>query len=306
MRQAGNALLALAALLFLLPVLHAATQEDPRPFPVPEIGGEEIRAVLEAPPGPPHAPRDLNPAAMQESFQEAAWRLRTANAEQCTGRYRGASPGFTVQSKTWRDAPAVTHLIADGPAARGGLQAGDQTQAFGEFEIRPWHTRVRILREVRDRSLAALESGTPLKIRILRNGEEQTLEIRPVPACRIDIRFLQNEEEQEAYYRHWMKDIFLSAGMIRTTESQDQLLAVLGHELAHALLRHTRKPWGSATRMRKQELEADVYGLQLALAAGARPEAAIRFWKNALLSSRERKDQKWIAERIATLQKFTN
>lgn len=107
-------------------------------------------------------------------------------------------------------------------------------------------------------------------------------------------------------------------GMVELAENQDQLAAVIGHEIAHVLARHHAERISqhfatqtgvqlvgamagpqSATRQqlmgllglgaqvgillpysRAQESEADVYGLDLMARAGFDPRAAVTLWEN--------------------------
>jgi predicted Zn-dependent protease len=83
--------------------------------------------------------------------------------------------------------------------------------------------------------------------------------------------------------------ICVFAGLLRIVENDDQLAAVIAHEVAHALAHHAserlaRERAGngllrSLSFDREQELEADHIGIFLMTFAGYDPEQAVAFWQ---------------------------
>jgi metalloendopeptidase OMA1, mitochondrial len=83
------------------------------------------------------------------------------------------------------------------------------------------------------------------------------------------------------------------SGLLKVVESDDQLAAVLGHEVAHALAHHSSERLAEQRRQgrgvmaalrekafdRSQESEADHIGLFLMTFAGYDPQQAVVFWK---------------------------
>jgi metalloendopeptidase OMA1, mitochondrial len=83
------------------------------------------------------------------------------------------------------------------------------------------------------------------------------------------------------------------AGLLKVVENDDQLAAVLGHEVAHALAHHASERLAEERRDgqgvlaalrekafdRRQESEADHIGLFLMTFAGYDPNQAVAFWK---------------------------
>src|SRR5512140_3205905 len=63
-------------------------------------------------------------------------------------------------------------------------------------------------------------------------------------------------------------------GLLKVVRNDDQLAAVIAHEIAHALAHHT-----SERNARAQESEADHIGLFLMTFAGYDPDEAVVFWK---------------------------
>ena len=84
----------------------------------------------------------------------------------------------------------------------------------------------------------------------------------------------------------------LSSGLVQRVESDDELAAVLAHELSHNILRHKvrlneagvkrgllRYFGKNASRIKQTEIEADRLSVHLLFRAGYAPEAAEAFWR---------------------------
>ena len=91
--------------------------------------------------------------------------------------------------------------------------------------------------------------------------------------------------------------IVVFTGIMNHVENDDQLAAVLAHEIAHALAHHSservaREQAGGGSGLgglrndRMQEKEADHIGLFLMTFAGYDPDAAVHFWEKMERSSR--------------------
>jgi predicted Zn-dependent protease len=76
---------------------------------------------------------------------------------------------------------------------------------------------------------------------------------------------------------------------LKVVQNDDQLAAVIGHEVAHALAHHVSERLAREQRVRsgllrlsfdrQQELEADHIGIFLTAFAGYDPEQAVVFWE---------------------------
>ncbi len=84
--------------------------------------------------------------------------------------------------------------------------------------------------------------------------------------------------------------IVVFTGIMRFAENEDQLAAVLAHEISHALAHHASERvareqsrggsgLGGLRNDRMQEAEADHIGLFLMTFAGYNPDAAVHFWE---------------------------
>lgn len=69
--------------------------------------------------------------------------------------------------------------------------------------------------------------------------------------------------------------IVVYTGLLDLGLTDDELAAVLGHEIAHSLREHLREVFGNRQQF---ELEADLIGVELAARAGYDPRAAMTLW----------------------------
>jgi hypothetical protein len=136
----------------------------------------------------------------------------------------------------------------------------------------------------------ALRRG-PMQVEALRpDGTRVALSLRGRPACESRFEIAPDEDEQ-AYADG--DAITLTQGMGRyTNDSDDELAAVLAHELGHNLLRHISREEEAGTPRdytrylnryarvsRKMEEEADRMSVWLLAIAGYNPEAPVLFWQ---------------------------
>lgn len=127
----------------------------------------------------------------------------------------------------------------------------------------------------------------------------------------------------------------VNTGMFDVAKNQDQLAAVLGHEIAHVVFRHSNERASTSTLAdtglsvvnayvganatasssklimsalglgaqvgvllpfsRKHESEADTYGQQLMAKAGFDPAAAVTLWRNMDQASKGQRPPQWLS-----------
>jgi predicted Zn-dependent protease len=157
--------------------------------------------------------------------------------------------------------------------------------------------------EVLDES-KVLPRNSPQTQRVRRVGERiaETVTIEPlmseihlhVKEYRFEWEFNTLEDRQVNAFCLPGGKVAVFTGLLHVAEDDDQLAAVLGHEIAHALAHHSNERLARQMREggglmaalrdraydRQQESEADHIGVFLMTFAGYKPEAAVTFWKH--------------------------
>lgn len=131
-------------------------------------------------------------------------------------------------------------------------------------------------------------------------------------------------------------NIFVFKGLLDFVKSDNELAAVLGHEMAHVILRHgaEKVSWAMLSQLgenlllsqvspvnrslaaelydlgvnvafllpysRKQEEEADIVGLLIMMRAGYNPEGAIKLWKKMVKKFEDREPPEWLSDHPAS------
>lgn len=244
--------------------------------------------------------------SLDERVARVAWRLSEANASLCPAVRLSA--GWALHSaKQYSedlrphagerfglrgDLPGVLSAPPGSPAAAAGFRAGDlllsadgRPLAAGEQAGPPsWNGLGRNLRVVDE----ALADGDA-RFRVQRGAETLELAVRPERACGYDVQ-LNPSDELNA--RADGRRLFISTALAGFAASDDELAVILGHELAHHVLRH--RHWSEAGGAARQandaawvaeggqggaEEQADRVGLYLAARAGYDPAVAAPFWR---------------------------
>lgn len=192
--------------------------------------------------------------------------------------------------------PGVLTVIAETPAARAGLVAGDVLLAVNgrplptgasvaaEPKREKWR---RLADEAEDELEKALREG-PADLRIWRQGREIGLRLGSIPACLGRVR-LARSTQVNAFATG--RTVVMTLAMLSFLRSEDELAVVLGHEMAHNIFHHRaiRSEEGilrglgiKPSAVWKREEAADRFGLRLMAAAGYDLNAAIPFWRRYL------------------------
>jgi len=188
----------------------------------------------------------------------------------------------------------------------GGTGPGHRPQRLAlspEEELEVGRQAYReVLSEFRGRILPA-DSEEVKRARAVASRIAQTTRIRPL------LREINIVPQVEGYPFEWevnvvRKDdinafalptgkIIVFDGLLKFARDDDELAAVLGHEIAHALAHHASERiareqatggglggiFGSLKFDRQQESEADHIGAFLMTFAGYNPDGAVRFWR---------------------------
>lgn len=244
--------------------------------------------------------------ALDERVARVAWRLSEANAGLCPAVRLSA--GWALHSARQYsqdlrphaksrfgligDLPGVLAVPPGSPAATAGLAPGDLLLAVNDSELQAgdggdapaWEGLERNVRAVD----AALARGAAAFT--VQRGENRTrVEVTPRRACGYEVQ-LNPSDELNA--RADGRRLFISTALAGFAENDDELALILGHELAHHVLRHrhwnemggaARQPndaaWQGEGGEGNAEQQADRVGLYLMARAGFDPAVAAPFWR---------------------------
>lgn len=242
--------------------------------------------------------------AQDELIARVGYRLVTANAELC-GRRTPASGlllhgleqydrAYAADAKRFfalGDDPAVLAVVPGSPADRAGVRSGDTLAAINGAPVpavRPGGKPFDRMEAVLDRFDQALVAG-PVTLDLMRGGEALRVRFAGAPACATRFQVKLSEKMNAAADGNYVE---VNSGFLPEFENEDELAAIVAHELAHNILRHravldaqgvSRGIFGrfgkNARRIRATEIAADRYSLTLMANAGYRPAAAAEFWR---------------------------
>lgn len=190
------------------------------------------------------------------------------------------------------DRPGVLAVPPGSPADVTGLRVGDLILAVNgqplergprrtEPSFEGLESNVRVLDEALKRGLTRLT--------IRRGNSEREIILSPRRACGYEVQ-LNPSDELNA--RADGRRLFISTALAGFAANDDELAVILGHELAHHVLRH--RHWndagGSARQTNEEaweaeggegnaEQQADRVGLYLMARAGFDPAVAPPFWR---------------------------
>jgi hypothetical protein len=192
--------------------------------------------------------------------------------------------------------PGVLTVLADTPAARAGLVAGDVLLAVNgrllptgaSIAAEPRREKWRRFADEAEAELETALRRGPADLRVLREGREVALRLGSLPACLGRVR-LARSTQVNAFATG--RTVVMTTAMLRFLRSDGELAVVLGHELAHNVFGHRqmRNEEGilrglgiKPSAVWKREEAADRFGLRLMSAAGYDLGAAIPFWRRYL------------------------
>lgn len=243
---------------------------------------------------------------LDQRVARVAWRLSEANADLCptvrlsagwalhsARQYSPAlRPHAVARFSLEGDLPGVLSAPSGSPAEAAGLRIGDLLLAVDGRPLSAgttegpaqWDGLEANLRVV-DSALAAGSAA----FRIRRDSQDIDVRVRPRRTCGYEV---QLDPSDELNARADGRRLFISTALAGFSESDDELAVILGHELAHHVLRHRLwKDTGGAARRSNEgawraeggeggaEQQADRVGLYLAARAGYDPAVAAPFWR---------------------------
>jgi beta-barrel assembly-enhancing protease len=234
-----------------------------------------------------------------------AYRLLTANLALCDTR--APQTGFAIHDaqqyapSVREDAmrhfglgaePAVLTVAPGSPAERAGLRKDDALIAISGQRLVAELPRGKASFVGVERATALLDrafaSGSAV-LTVRRNGAVAEVTVTPEPGCASRVALIPSTQLNAAADGIHVQ---LTSAIADYAANDDELAAVIAHELAHNILRHRatldaagvpsgffRKLGKNAARVRATEEEADHVGLYLLAHAGYDLEAALAFWQ---------------------------
>jgi hypothetical protein len=235
-------------------------------------------------------------AAQDLRLATIGYRIASANAPFCEEKTR--NPGWVLHS--YRQYPdrdvaraafsfptpvAISAIVPGGPADHAGLKAGLGIYDFNEPGEIWWGGELQVhkpsyeLIDNINRSIAQLlATGKPITISFLSNNTaaEKDYQINAQPICASDF-WVDSRAKKDAGADG--EKIRVTSGLIDFLSNDDELAAVVGHELAHNQLGHPMQTKSRVKRERANEIAADQLSVWLLANAGYDPRAAIRLWQ---------------------------
>ncbi|HVI98830.1 MAG TPA: M48 family metallopeptidase [Sphingomonas sp.] len=249
---------------------------------------------------PPDTSQDAALAGLRAAdlrLATIAYRLMTANLALCDRR--AGATGLVLHAldsydSGVRDAArrtfgfespiAVEAVVPQSPAAAADIRANDSVPAIGATAL----AGDKALDRARA-ALAAVPPGGALTLTLLHAGATRTATITTVPACagRAELRVTADLNAATDGLV-----LQVDSAMLNLIGEDDQLAALVAHELAHIVLRHPERLTAAhvsrgmfsifgrnARLIRQTEIEADRLSVVLLANAGYDPMAAARLWR---------------------------
>lgn len=258
------------------------------------------------------------------------WRLSLGSAALCdrleagTGMQLHTLDQFDAESRGdaqkhfgFATPVAIEGVVPGSPAERAGLKPDDSLVRVGSVEIaalpgKPVTTDRLVAAQL---AIADLPADAPIEIDLLRAGAPVQVTLQPVPVCKSRFEMLISSAWSAS-----ADGTMVQIGSRFVEEySEDELAAVMAHELSHNVLRHRERleargvsfgmlsGFGKNVKyFRQTELQADLLSVYLLANANYPLGATISFWRKFGPSKaggilRSRSHPAW-RDRIATLE----
>lgn len=235
-----------------------------------------------------------------------AYRLATRNVEVCAQhavlgglvlhnlaqyapRYRDAA---RREFKLDDHRPGVQAVVPSGPADLAGVREDDVIESINDVAVPaaplPGDSSYLTLDDTLSTLEKALEQG-PVRLRVRSETGVRDVTIEGAPGCASRVELVPGNKVEAASDGRIAE---VSGALVTFVRNDDELAVMIGHEMAHNILRHTERlesagvrhhplltTGRNAARLRASELDADYLGLYLAARAGYDVTVAIGLWK---------------------------
>jgi beta-barrel assembly-enhancing protease len=215
-----------------------------------------------------------------------SWRMQTANVALCPtkaaisglalhalSQYRTGQRAAATAQFGLRDRVGVAAVAPGSAADRAGLKIGDALlvvdgQATPTVGANVGYAPVGQVETMLDAALA----NAPAELEIQRQGGvEERIALTGDTGCASRIQIIAGGAINAAADGQYVQ---INAAMLNFAASNDELAVIVGHELAHNILRHR----ALKTPSKQAEYAADRMGVWLMARAGYDVDAVIPFW----------------------------
>ncbi len=187
-------------------------------------------------------------------LQALAWKLRTQSLKLCPDHQsRAIGMGYKdtsslkpadkeVYSKVYGShlGIIVSHVVPDSPAHISGLQKGDIILSVNGQDI-PEKKAIKVFDKAYV-DVAKFDSNMNVQLGVMRSNEQIELEIEPVNTCSFPAVLLKDDILNASADGD---SVYITTGMYRFAETDEELLTVLAHEFAHNSEGHIQKQTGN-------------------------------------------------------------
>lgn len=239
-------------------------------------------------------------AAQEARLATIAYRIAEANADACrepeiiTGlvlhdltRYDRATRPAVSRAFSLNGGFGVLGIIPNSAAAEAGLRVDDEIVAVGDLSVEDDTAESRRqsydrMERFNDLVQAAPKDGR-IQLLVRRSGSPLRLSLRAQYGCGGKLA-LTNSSTLNAWSDG--KHIVVTTGMVGLSRSDDEIAFVIAHEMAHNILGHSgkgeeRRGLFGFSRIKRGEIEADTYAVNLMAKGGYKPSAGISFLESA-------------------------
>ncbi|HBD12210.1 MAG TPA: hypothetical protein DCZ13_08690 [Porticoccaceae bacterium] len=206
----------------------------------------------------------------ESRINDLAWQLRTDTLDLCpnhigrsigmviadTSALKPADRDMLVDVYGSKKGVLVTHVMKDGPASAAGIQKGDFITKIDGTVIPETRAAASYIRAITPQMRA--EASGPVVIKLDRKGKPLTIEVKPQLVCTFPA-ILTREDSLNAYADG--DRIYITTGMYRFAQSDQDLQAVIAHEFAHNSEGHLEKKMGNYLLGSILDVAAAVYGI---------------------------------------------
>ena len=235
--------------------------------------------------------------ALDARLATVGYRLAAANTPFCKtlarnpgwvlhgiGQYEDADTALAAFGFDYNGV-SIAALVPNGPAAKAGLEADDDITSLRDSR---WDQRMHVLPrstkdEVDNFRQALVEKwagGRPVELSFRNASGARSLAFAPPLICASDF-WVDTRGKLDAGADG--DRVRVTSAMMEYVTDDNELAAVVGHELSHNLLGHRvlldQIKRGKTKAILATEIEADRLSVWLMANAGHDPAAALRFWE---------------------------